>query len=83
MLQRTGDGHDIEAIFRVVQGDRINNVPGAVLGLASLELPPAAVAVPEMGQRKKALSSNIKAKAQLLLLCSALRSEYHLGIIRN
>ena len=29
---RTGDGHDIDAIFRVVQGDRINNAPGS-LGL--------------------------------------------------
>lgn len=29
---RTGDGHDIDAIFRVVQGDRINNAPES-LGL--------------------------------------------------
>lgn len=36
--ERSGIGRDIQAIFRVVHGDRINDAPGS-LGLEPLGLP--------------------------------------------
>lgn len=67
---RTGDGHDIDAIFRVVQGDRINDAPGQVWGwsvpcsVGALEADPSPVAVlvPEktgLGEKKRPLELRV------------------------